>query len=262
MLATITKKRIFIRLGFGLVFAAGVVALWMISFTPADPIDFGDFRAEPADLGGDHSLPPADLFPPFDANRLVARHRGRSSGVWLARYHWSISSDTRHFSGWTGIVQVTSDVYGMIRVIDGTIILSQHRIIEEFPGMEEHREAVGRYGSRYRKKSDSSFNYHQYRILAPLHLSHDPMTWAAAQEEYSEESWRLQTSLFSLHEVSFPIWVLAALAVVFLATQVAWPIRVAVHRKRHGMCVCCGYSLQDLHSTRCPECGTIWKIAE
>lgn len=247
----IARRQIIIRLAIGLVFLAGVFALKMISVIPVEPIDFG--RPVPAEI---------ESVVQIDNTQTVERHRRCDSGSWLIRDYRSNPSDTRYLSGWTGSFQVTNDLYGMIRVIDGIIILSQHRIIEEFPGMQEHGDAQRRYARRYPKIDDSSFAYDQYKILPLLFLRHDPVTWVAAQKEGSKESWRLDTSLFFVRQVSFPIWLLAVLAVVFLATRVVWPICVVVHRRRHEMCVCCGYLLRNLNSPKCPECGTVRKVIE
>lgn len=251
MSGIITKRRIIVRLAIGLIFLAGVLTLQMISVIPGEPIEW------------DGSVTPEiEAITQIDPKQLIEAHRRNDSGIWLASYGVSDSESFRYGSGWTGARQISNDVYVMIRVIDGIIILSHHRIIEEFPETREHGDAVGMHGSRYRKMDDASFGYHEYQVLPPLHFRHDPVTWQAAQEEYSVESWRLKTSLFFVRQVSFPIWLLAVLAVVFLATRVVWPICVVVHRRRHEMCVCCGYLLRNLNSPKCPECGTVRKVIE
>jgi len=57
-------------------------------------------------------------------------------------------------------------------------------------------------------------------------------------------------------EVEFPHWFPAGLLGV-LAYVLGRPFVRACYRRRHNICVKCGYSLEGNVSGTCPECGTI-----
>lgn len=51
--------------------------------------------------------------------------------------------------------------------------------------------------------------------------------------------------------VRLPVWTIVSLAVLLVASRVAW----VLFKPRHGECLRCGYNLTGNVSGRCPECG-------
>jgi hypothetical protein len=59
----------------------------------------------------------------------------------------------------------------------------------------------------------------------------------------------------TIRQIKTPIGLLFFVPLMFLLGLSRKPFRT-YHRKKHGLCITCGYDLRGLTEARCPECGS------
>ena len=69
-------------------------------------------------------------------------------------------------------------------------------------------------------------------------------------------------SSMRVRAVNFPLWLLMAPAVLAWSLSLYRRIMRPVHRRRLGLCLCCGYNLTGNVSGQCPECGTATRATD